>query len=414
MKRILLYILCIIPTLAGCSDFDFATPTHDLNGNTDDVFTNVVLWKNGDYVGTKSYANFRIPTMMRAKNALFAFCEGRQSTSSDSGDIDIICKKSTDNGTSWGAATVLLEDGVNTVGNPCGVYTKTGRIILMFNWQVNPSASELDFNSTLGVTWAQVAKHPRRVFYTYSDDEGSTWSKPTDLTSLLKKNDWGFCAVGPCHAIQVQTGAESGRIIVPYDHKEYVNKDTYYYSNVIWSDDNGDNWTLGPKSILYGNESSAVELSDGRIFLDMRNANSDEYKCRAYVISKDGGETWGNLVYDTDRPEPTPTSLATRGCQGSIINYTTTGVPGSTLLFSNPADATSRVKMTLRVSYDNGENWPKSIVINSGNSGYSDLAVFGDGSVGILYENGAASYKEQISYVRLTKSQLTSVFTELK
>ena len=52
--------------------------------------------------GTDGYKSFRIPAIIRASNNdLLAFCEGRVNSSGDFGDIDIVMKRSSDNGKTW-------------------------------------------------------------------------------------------------------------------------------------------------------------------------------------------------------------------------------------------------------------------------------------------------------------------------
>ncbi|MDX3513392.1 sialidase family protein [Streptomyces caniscabiei] len=43
-------------------------------------------------------ASFRIPAVVATPGALLAFCEGRVGGREDSGDIDIVMKRSTDGG----------------------------------------------------------------------------------------------------------------------------------------------------------------------------------------------------------------------------------------------------------------------------------------------------------------------------
>ena len=42
--------------------------------------------------------------------------------------------------------------------------------------------------------------------------------------------------------------------------------------------------------------------------------------------------------------------------------------------------------MTVRVSYDDGNNWPVHQLINEGPSAYSCLARITNGNIGLLYE----------------------------
>jgi sialidase-1 len=56
-------------------------------------------------------------------------------------------------------------------------------------------------------------------------------------------------------------------------------------------------------------------------------------------------------------------------------------------LFSNPVSK-ERERMTVHLSYDEGESWPIAKLITPDLSGYSCLTVLQDGSIGCLYERG--------------------------
>jgi sialidase-1 len=45
-------------------------------------------------------------------------CEGRKNGRGDSGDIDLVMKRSFDNGATWTPLQVIDDDGSNTTGNP--------------------------------------------------------------------------------------------------------------------------------------------------------------------------------------------------------------------------------------------------------------------------------------------------------
>src|SRR5215210_5809743 len=54
--------------------------------------------------GQEGYRSFRIPAIVRAHNGdLLAFAEGRKNGKSDHGDIDIVLKRSSDDGQTWGS-----------------------------------------------------------------------------------------------------------------------------------------------------------------------------------------------------------------------------------------------------------------------------------------------------------------------
>jgi sialidase-1 len=83
--------------------------------------------------GTEGYHTFRIPAIVRATNgALLAFAEGRKHSANDTGDIDLVLKRSLDNGHTWGPLQVIGDDGPNTFGNPVPIVDATnGRLLLL-------------------------------------------------------------------------------------------------------------------------------------------------------------------------------------------------------------------------------------------------------------------------------------------
>jgi sialidase-1 len=54
--------------------------------------------------------------------------------------------------------------------------------------------------------------------------------------------------------------------------------------------------------------------------------------------------------------------------------------------------------MTLKMSYDEGKTWEKSLILFSGPAAYSDLVKLPDGSIGCLFEAGNKNPYEGIVY----------------
>src|SRR5437764_12266664 len=81
--------------------------------------------------GEGGYKSYRIPALIATKKGtLLAFCEGRRQSSSDTGDIDLILKRSFDHGKTWTNAQVVADFGGDTIGNPAPVGDrKTGDIL---------------------------------------------------------------------------------------------------------------------------------------------------------------------------------------------------------------------------------------------------------------------------------------------
>jgi sialidase-1 len=74
---------------------------------------------------------------------------------------------------------------------------------------------------------------------------------------------------------------------------------------VIYSDDHGSTWKLGGEAPEQRfNECQVVELSDGRVMLNMRNVRPSDFTTRGVCVSDDGGETFKDLRQDATLIEP--------------------------------------------------------------------------------------------------------------
>ena len=380
MRRIRLSRICIVLfvlLLAGCK-------------STEKSLTQNLIDINLFASGTDGYNTFRIPAIVTSsKGTILAIAEGRKNSSSDTGNIDLVLKRSTDNGKTWSSLKVIWDDGDNVCGNPAPVVDySTGTIYLLSTWNLGSDHESQIINQT--------SKDSRRVFILQSTDDGQTWSSPMEIKTSAKLPNWTWYATGPCHGIQLIKGKNAGRLIIPCDHIEAVNKK--YFSHIIFSDDHGKTWQLGgttPQDQV--NECTTAELSDGRLMLNMRNYDRTQ-KARKVSISSDGGSTWGNIYSDKSLPEPI--------CQGSLLSYSIKSTGQTKLLFLNPADENKRQNMTLRMSSDNGATWEKSKVLFAGPAAYADLTQLKNGNIGCLYEAGENNPYQGIKFHEVSFSDL--------
>jgi len=110
--------------------------------------------------------------------------------------------------------------------------------------------------------------------------------------------------------------------------------------------------------------------------------------------------TWSKVTSDPTLVEPV--------CQASLIRYTLSpAYSKNRLLFSNPATQNQRIRMTVRLSYDEGNTWPVAKLLNAGPSGYSCLTVLSDMQIGCLYERGEHSSTEKVTFARFSLEWLT-------
>lgn len=347
------------------------------------AFNTQDIWVSGE----GGYHTYRIPALITATDGtLLAFCEGRKNSRYDAGDIDLLLRRSTDGGATWGPVQVIWDDGPNTAGNPCPVVDeRTGRI-----WMTSTRNLGEDIESEI---LAETGEGTRTVWVFYSDDHGATWSKPREITADVKRDNWTWYATGPGVGIQL----ESGRLVIPCDHAVAGTK--RYGSHAIYSDDGGASWKIGGVIPDRVNECQVVEMADGSLLLNMRSYH--RLNRRAVARSTDGGLTWSELWHDDALVEPV--------CQASFLRYTLARDPQhnrNRVLFLNPA-ATNRTNMTLRLSYDEAATWPVSRVLHAGPSAYSSIAILPNGQIGTLYECGDDSPYQAIRFGRVDLRWLT-------
>jgi sialidase-1 len=332
---------------------------------------------------TNNFQVYRIPAIAKSKaGTILAFAEARTLASAgDSGNIDLVLRRSLDNGKTWEEMITVWNDGANTCGNPVPIVDEeTGEIHLLMNWN-NGADSYGEINNLTAID-------TRRVFYTKSTDDGKTWQTPREITSSVKNSNWRWHGVGPCHGIQIKEGTYKGRLVAPCYY--YDGTDGKTYSNTIVSDDKGLTWKISGTTQEKGGECTIAELTNAKLMLNIRTNSNN----RLVTTSTNGSDTWADLTTDYALIDPQ--------CQGSLLSYPTNG-GGMNLFFANAASA-ERVNMTIKQSLNEGGTWPKVFTVHAGPSAYSDLVKISDTEIAILYEGGIGRPYEGISFeiVKLT------------
>lgn len=351
--------------------------------------------------GTEGYKSYRIPAILKLPNGdLLAFCEGRVNGAGDFGHVNIVMKRSTDKGKTWGSLQVVAENGDLQAGNAAPVVDRTDpaypppvrRIFLFYNTG-NNHESEVRKGNGL-----------REVWYKTSTDHGKTWSEAVNITTQVHRpkqpqinsaynfsEDWRSYANTPGHAMQFQNGKYKGRIFVAANHSAGVpqNHFTDYAAHGYYTDDHGKTFHLGATVNMPGsNESMATELSDDKLMMNSRNQKGD-IRARIVSISSDGGAKWDTSYFDRTLIDPVN--------QGSILNIGTH--EGKNIIaFCNAANEKQRDDLTLRISFNDGKTWSKNILVDKSNNeagdftAYSDLVKLDKKKIGVLYERNG--YKE--------------------
>ncbi|MEU1405731.1 sialidase family protein [Streptomyces sp. NPDC005728] len=382
----------LLTTLALLTSLTARLPAHAAPGCTSSV----------PYVsGEGGYHTYRIPATVRtARGTVLAFAEGRHDGAGDSGDIDVVLRRSADGGCTWGPPAVVAAGDGDTRGNPAPVVDpRSGAVVLVTSY--NSGA----------VTEAQIMRgeatpeQSRRVFVQHSLDDGRHFTPPRDITAQVKRPGWRWYATGPGHAVALTRGPHAGRLLVPANHSAAPpagSHDTgaearYYGGHALYSDDLGRTWHLGFVDDTYdgmtnANETSAAQLRDGRLYFTARDQNGKAPGNRLDAYSGDGGRT-------LERPYAVqPTLNDVPVVQGSVLQPVG---PKAPLLLSAPSVPTARRAMALWSSTDEGRTFTKLQTLSAHWAAYSDLVQVSLDTVGVLYETGAKGTYDTIEFRRL-------------
>ncbi|MFI4859868.1 MAG: exo-alpha-sialidase [Phycisphaerales bacterium JB063] len=327
--------------------------------------------------GEDGYHTFRIPAIVRAANGdLLAFAEGRVSGQSDAGDIDLVMKRSSDGGATWGRLTRVADFGRGTVGNPAPVVdTQSGDVVLVAVLQPE------------GVHEGHIrhGEGYRDPCVLRSTDHGVTWSEPVSLVETADRPDWRWYATGPCHAIQLRHGPHAGRLVVPANFSTDGGAGSDYLgAHALLSDDAGQTWRIGAvddshvgDNRINPNESTVVELADGTLLFNARDQHGSSRATRLSTRSTDGGESF-------TRPYAPVEDLTAPVCQGALLGVELDGQ--QVIVYSSPGVWNAREEMKLRYSTDQGATWQDGPTLYTGSSAYSDLVNLDNATVGCLFE----------------------------
>ena len=354
--------------------------------------------------GEGGYALYRIPgIVVTSKGTVLAYCEGRKTGKGDWDTIDILLGRSMDAGRTW--------DPPRVMSNVDGPKPKSP-----LSPAKGSSAAGSTFSNAVAIADRNGSVHLlfcleyMRCFYLRSDDDGVTFSKPVEITAAFEKFrpefDWKVIATGPGHGIQLK----NGRLVVPMwmstgtgagQHRPSV-------AATVFSDDHGVTWHGGEIAVpntaewVNPNETTAIELADGRVMLNVRSEARAHR--RLVTVSEDGAKGWSRPNFDDALLEPI--------CFGSLIRF-----DGKRILFSNPYNLSradgkeapgkgrDRKNLSVQMSSDEGATWPVRRSLEPEFSGYSDLAVLPDSTVLCFYERGSTDGKSSTRTGLLTMAR---------
>lgn len=352
----------------------------------------------------EGYDIYRIPSLIRTKSeTIVAFVEARGVGRTDCVENKIVAKVSTDDGATWSEMIMVADAGEASLNNPSPIFLeKENRILVMYQYYP-PNSYEI--TTKRGFEGPGVC----RTFTVFSDDDGRTWSEPTDITKEVKSATMSAIACGPGIGIEVQQGAFKGRLIYPFAS---TGRDEGWYNYLVYSDDRGATWKRTEAVSMYGsNESQVIELAENQFLVNARNHRYPDSKAKEpagwnpwsqkaamkraefiFTQNADGSFSCGSTVEREDLPDPR--------CQGFIYRYSGFQPDEkSILLFSNAANglflknssgkmAPGRVNGSIKISFDNGASYIGRRIYGDRFTGfqYSVMTKLPQNRVGIIFE----------------------------
>jgi len=374
------------------------------------------LWESKKTEGATNY--FRIPALAQTKDGtLIAVTDLRYGHTADIGKfgpngewgqdshihrVDIIVKRSTDNGLTWDNSSTKI---TNAPDNPVQ-YGYGDAAIVADRESDNVLIICAHGDTRYGHYIAGDANTRLKVVKLRSLDGGKTFTSPEEITTSIYglNGNWGTLFFS------------SGKIM----QSRRIKKDNYYriytallvkktseapFGNaVLYSDDFGETWqvlgdtTVSP--ISNGDEAKVEELPDGRVLLSSRTANGRLFNIFTYTHEGTASGHW-----ESAQTAPLGTE---RGTNGEIciikVRKTDTKAPVYLALQSiplsskpHPKSGEPNIRMNVgiywRVIEENiglsaladSTKWKKYQVF-TGESGYSTMVIQQDHRIGFLYE----------------------------
>ena len=357
---------------------------------------------------------YRIPALAVTKDGtLLAVTDLRYTANSDLGfnhGIDLLIKRSEDNGKTWSADTNITNipaGDVNGYGDAAIVADRESNDVLILCVHGNvfyPNGTHSDH---------------LKVIQFVSHDGGKTFPEKKDISNTIFgfNSTWKSLFFG------------SGRIMQSRSIKAGIHYRIYsallsldYGNAVVYSDDFGSTWKLlgnaASSPIPDGNEAKVEELPDGSVILSSRNgdhgsgrliniftySNPDtgagSWSSKQFLNLGSGRGTNGEILIVKARKADTkePVYLAFQSLPG-VWNR-----KNVTIYWRELPKGTISVNDFVSASAWNSHSY----LVQDGDSAYSTMDVQRDGGIGFLYERNTRGLDYDIAYKNLPIDVITN------
>jgi len=319
----------------------------------------------------KAEGEFRIPGILLLQDGtLLAFCADRKGQGDFGHDTTNVVRRSTDGGRTWSPIQEMAaKPGADIHSGPAVQDRRSGRIFkFMRYWPADPEAKK--FTNTK--TYQEMVELGWIDHLQTSDDSGLTWTEPQPIEFVFPEGVVSAATGNGVHGIQLR----NGRLLIQAGYQVREGNQLIRWNCVFTSDDEGKTWQ-------HDLDFSTAEIDSIREFLMAERKNGDlVFNVRSKLgwrrIVKNGvaanSEELGDIVCHA--------GLAVRGCQWFFSHPNPVGKA------RQKSFGGRRQRMCLRISKDEGRTWPQEIQVHAGAAAYSDVAILGDGTALVLFENG--------------------------
>ena len=360
---------------------------------------------------------YRIPAIATAPNGdIFAICDYRPCGGDiGNGEVDIVCRISSDNGVTWDDEIVLADgDGGSTnrmetgYGDPAIVVDRESNKILVMMVAGRTVCGDSRWDaSKIGVKDAAAVNRAARVYGTLNETTGKwEWTQPEEVTDDIYK----LFLDESNNATVTSYFIGSGKIC----QSRVVKKGEYYRlycalwtrdqgNRVIYSDDFGGTWnvlgTINDRPAPNGNEPKCEELPDGTVILSSRVGGGRYFNVFTFNDNTYTTGTWGEVANSTtvrDGSGGTNGEIykvkAIRKSDGQICDVMLQSVPAGSgrtnvTVWYKEMDYTSRYTPATFAA-----DWTVGKQVSQKGSAYSTMIMQADGRIGFFFEEEPSGY----------------------
>jgi len=367
---------------------------------------------------------YRIPAMTVADDgSIIAAVDKRYNSHTDIGNghvIDIVVRRSTDGGRTWGEPVVVAKGQGSADAARCGygdpslVKGNDGTLYCLF------AAGSTGYFYGLN-----------RVCLSRSTDNGQTWSTPVDLyeqglitdhaTSYGSNACYGvydyFVTSGRC--LCTTEGYLMGLLPAqPYTDAEQTAHTSNSHDYIFYSTDQGATWHISANAIFTGgDEAKVIQTAPGELLASVRQGGNRGFNTATYTLQPDGtlaftmGTQWNN------------SQLNAGGYPNNqdIFYYQRAADTNKTDVIIHSMTTGQHANLKLYYSTDGGSNWTEFLNVQTKGTRYVTMERSADGDLYLLFEdqslNEAGGWTDlnhyPINFLSITREQLETLIPTL-